>query len=117
MLNSDPREFRNLRKKFYRRLHKIAWESKIGWICRSDADINILSDVMEEFEKLTGNKRVIEIIDVYLPRETVQVWLNDYISHLQEKVKQLKPEDKQKLKELTRELELLEQELKAFSSL
>ncbi|RLG93111.1 hypothetical protein DRO29_07945, partial [Candidatus Bathyarchaeota archaeon] len=45
VLNSDPREFRNLRKKFYRRLHKIAWESKIGWICRSDADINILSDV------------------------------------------------------------------------
>ena len=86
VLKHDPAKFRTLRKQFYNKLHEVAWNSKIGWVLLSDCDPSIFSDIMKEFEKISGEKRIIEIIDVFLPRETVQVWLCDYISHVQQKV-------------------------------
>lgn len=96
-------KYRTLRKKFYNTLHKLSWKALIGWICYRNADLTPLDKVMEEFDKLSGIRREIYVVDVWLPKETIVKWLAKYIEEVKASFKDVKKrleEEKLKYSEL-----------------
>ncbi len=85
VLSQDFVKFRTLRSKFYTLLRKVAWRSRMGWVLfkASKPDLREMNKVVEELNKLARlsgvDERVVEFIDVYMPRDYLVRELGRYI--------------------------------------
>jgi hypothetical protein len=132
ILSVDPARARTLRKKFYEVLHSVAYRIHDMWALRHDADLSLLNEVIsninEEFKNLT-NRRTIELIDAFFPKDYVVRALTEYIeerkasmAEIYEKLNKVeKARDRarllRELEELKTEIESLQRELRYLSSL
>ncbi len=85
VLSQDFVKFRTLRSKFYTLLRRVAWRSRMGWVLfkASEPDLREMNKVVEELNKLARlsgvDERVVEFIDVYMPRDYLVRELGRYI--------------------------------------
>jgi len=133
ILKLDPARLRTLRKTFYTVLHKLAYKVDGLWILRHNADLSELNEVMGELHRILvenniSEKRTINLVDVYLPKDYVVEGLKEYIEErrmvlrdVQTKLETvLKLSERRRLeKELSNlldEVKRLEEELRYLSS-
>ncbi len=85
VLSQDFVKFRTLRSKFYTLLRRVAWRSRMGWVLfkASEPDLREMNKVVEELNKLARlsgvDERVVEFVDVYMPRDYLVRELGRYI--------------------------------------
>ncbi len=85
----DITKVRTLRRQFYRLLNQFAWRSMVGWILMRDADLSKLDDVITMLNNEFGERRVIYLVEAYLPKDTVVEWLEYYIAEVKAKAEEL----------------------------
>ena len=86
-LRADMTKFRTLRSLFYKELRKVAWRSTTGWVLMQyvrKPDLDALNGIVEKLNELAGfekgEERVVEFIQVFLPRHYVINQLKKYIA-------------------------------------
>ena len=86
-LRADMTKFRTLRSLFYKELRKVAWRSTTGWVMMQyvrKPDLDALNGIVEKLNELAGfekgEERVVEFIQVFLPRHYVINQLKKYIA-------------------------------------
>lgn len=78
-------KFRTLRSQFYKELRKVAWRSTAGWVLRtaSKPDLGTLNSIIARLNKLAElgeEERIVEFIEVFMPRYYVVKQLQKYIA-------------------------------------
>ncbi|MHA1594051.1 MAG: hypothetical protein ACTSXX_04830 [Candidatus Baldrarchaeia archaeon] len=92
----DITKVRTLRRQFYRLLNQYAWRSMVGWILLRDADLSKLDDVIMRLNQEFEERRVIYLVEAFLPKETVIEWLEYYIAEVKTKAQELEEKMKEK---------------------
>jgi len=99
------RLLRNLRANFYNFLHRNCFKAPLGWITLKDVDYTTLHDYMKQFNSILKpfleKERIIELVDIYLPKHQTVVWLKQYIKHVKadiEKLNEKLQENQEKVK-------------------
>ncbi|RLC33674.1 hypothetical protein DRH14_04470 [Candidatus Shapirobacteria bacterium] len=120
-LKHDPNTFRTLRSMFYAILKKIAWNSRLGWILvsnPSDKHISGFNAIVKRLNEMTKRNRIVEFVEIQIPRHTLRTWLAEYITELKESKELLEQkiaeeiEEAEKLKRAERRLAELEKRIK-----
>lgn len=117
----NPAKYRTLRKKFYTLLHKIAFRTPSGWIMYEKPSQTVLREidkVINELNKLSGRRRAVYMMELYLPRDYIAEWITNNIQEVKANIEEIKQRlmneelKKREVKRLEKRLNELIEELK-----
>lgn len=119
----NPAKYRTLRKKFYTLLHKVAFRTPSGWIMYNEPSRNVLGEidkVINELNKLSGKRRAVYLMELYLPKDYVEEWITNNIHEIKANIEEIKNRlvneelKKREVKRLEKRLNELLEELKSL---